>query len=274
MSTAEQIKEALAKLDVNNDNHWTADGLPKVDTVKLLAKDQSLDRAAITNADPSFSRESAKAAAEAAAQGSQAGEQAGETTGDQGQGTAPAQQPAQGAQGNGSGEPALNNGAPQGDAVAAGSPEGDLPAITAPDGTQVALSADAQGNILAVGQDAGAKLAPQVQTQGGARIVEGTLDSGVAKEEGEEDFDDEDDSTSGQLASLDKEIQGYDEEIRNINAQRTEALAQRYKLSEQLAAEQNHATSHASTVRGYLDAQQREREAEAQRAAKRAELGL
>lgn len=56
---AEQIQAALAKLGLNNDNHWTADGLPRLDTVKMLAGDQSLTRDAVTAASPGFTRASA-----------------------------------------------------------------------------------------------------------------------------------------------------------------------------------------------------------------------
>ena len=37
-----KILGALLKLDVQNNNHWTADGLPRLDTVKMLASDQTL----------------------------------------------------------------------------------------------------------------------------------------------------------------------------------------------------------------------------------------
>lgn len=52
----DKLKEALASLDVNNDNHWTSDGLPRVDTVKFLSGDQSLDRLTISSAFPLFTR--------------------------------------------------------------------------------------------------------------------------------------------------------------------------------------------------------------------------
>ena len=51
-----KIVEALLKLDVKNDNHWTADGLPRLDTVKMLASDQALTRDSVTAAAPGFSR--------------------------------------------------------------------------------------------------------------------------------------------------------------------------------------------------------------------------
>lgn len=248
-----KIKDALAKLDVNNDNHWTSDGLPKVDTVKMLAGDQNLDRAAITKADPSFNREKAKAAAEGADQGSQAG--------DQGQGTA------QGGNVQQAGEQPLQNSAPQGDAVVAGSAAGDLPVIPNQDGGQSAMSADDQGNILAVGQDQQAQLSPQVQSRGGAVITEGNQG---AAQEGE--FEGDPESTEGQIAALDKEVQGYDEEIRILNSKRTDALQRRYDLHAKQATERS--VSHAETVRGYLDAQNAEREQMAERERKRAELGL
>jgi hypothetical protein len=53
---AAQIQGALQKLDVNNDNHWTSDGLPRLDTVKMIAGDQSLTRDVVTQAAPGFTR--------------------------------------------------------------------------------------------------------------------------------------------------------------------------------------------------------------------------
>lgn len=64
-----KITEALSKLDPNNDNHWTQDGLPRLDTVKILAGNPSLTREAVTAAAPNFNRQTAQAAAQGAAQG-------------------------------------------------------------------------------------------------------------------------------------------------------------------------------------------------------------
>lgn len=65
MTTPATIVAALAKLDVANDNHWTGDGLPRLDTVKMLASDSSLTRELITLAAPGFTRASAAQAAQA-----------------------------------------------------------------------------------------------------------------------------------------------------------------------------------------------------------------
>lgn len=62
MADSNLIKQALAKLDVNNDNHWTAEGQPRIDTVKMLASDQTITRDDITKASPEFTRETATAA--------------------------------------------------------------------------------------------------------------------------------------------------------------------------------------------------------------------
>lgn len=56
-----KITEALSKLDPNNDNHWTSDGLPRIDTVKMLAGNPALTREMITAEVPSFSRQIALA---------------------------------------------------------------------------------------------------------------------------------------------------------------------------------------------------------------------
>ena len=54
-----KIIEALLTLDVKNDNFWTADGLPRLDTIKMLVSDQSLTRDMVTAAAPGFSRTTA-----------------------------------------------------------------------------------------------------------------------------------------------------------------------------------------------------------------------
>lgn len=54
-----KVAEALRKLDVNNDNHWTADGLPRIDTVRMIAGNQALTREMITAEMPEFSRQTA-----------------------------------------------------------------------------------------------------------------------------------------------------------------------------------------------------------------------
>tara|TARA_R110000822_G_scaffold120633_1_gene254116 strand:- start:11259 stop:11954 length:696 start_codon:yes stop_codon:yes gene_type:complete len=56
------LKEALARLDCNNDEHWTADGLPRMDAiVELLGGDTSVTRKAVTDAVPGLTRAIAKA---------------------------------------------------------------------------------------------------------------------------------------------------------------------------------------------------------------------
>jgi hypothetical protein len=54
-----KILGALLKLDVQNNNHWTADGLPRLDTVRMLASDQTLTREQVAVAAPGFSRATA-----------------------------------------------------------------------------------------------------------------------------------------------------------------------------------------------------------------------
>jgi hypothetical protein len=52
----ESIVNALKSLDVGNPNHWTSDGLPRLETVKLLSGLSALDREAVSNAAPGFTR--------------------------------------------------------------------------------------------------------------------------------------------------------------------------------------------------------------------------
>jgi hypothetical protein len=57
-----KIKEALSHLDPANDEHWTADGLPRMDAiVELLGGDTSVTRKDVTDAVPGLTREVAQA---------------------------------------------------------------------------------------------------------------------------------------------------------------------------------------------------------------------
>ena len=62
--TNEEILEAVRALDPQNDEHWTADGLPRLDAVEnLLGSDVS--RKTVTDAASSFTRAAAQELAEA-----------------------------------------------------------------------------------------------------------------------------------------------------------------------------------------------------------------
>lgn len=50
------LLEVLQKLDKQNDNHWTADGQPRLETVRMLAGNQSITRAMIDAEVPGFNR--------------------------------------------------------------------------------------------------------------------------------------------------------------------------------------------------------------------------
>ncbi len=52
------IKDSLAKLDPANDEHWTDDGLPRMDVLQAQPGNSRLTRKQVTDADPSFSRAS------------------------------------------------------------------------------------------------------------------------------------------------------------------------------------------------------------------------
>lgn len=51
-----RILVGLSKLDASNDNHWTAEGLPRLETLRMLVGDPSITRESVTLAAPSFSR--------------------------------------------------------------------------------------------------------------------------------------------------------------------------------------------------------------------------
>ena len=56
----DKVIESLKKLDVNNDNHWTADGLPRLDTIRMIAADASLTREKLDAIAPGFNRANAQ----------------------------------------------------------------------------------------------------------------------------------------------------------------------------------------------------------------------
>jgi hypothetical protein len=58
-----KILDAVKQLDGTNDNHWTADGLPRLETVRMLASDPSLSREQVEEAAPGFKRPKPEAAA-------------------------------------------------------------------------------------------------------------------------------------------------------------------------------------------------------------------
>ena len=67
--TNEEILEALLGLSPDNDEHWTADGLPRLDAVENLLG-ASVTRKQLTNAAPDFNRAMAQSVVdEAASQG-------------------------------------------------------------------------------------------------------------------------------------------------------------------------------------------------------------
>lgn len=52
----EKIRTALSKMDTSNDNHWTIDGHPRIETVKMFSGNASLTREMISQAAPDFNR--------------------------------------------------------------------------------------------------------------------------------------------------------------------------------------------------------------------------
>jgi hypothetical protein len=68
----EKILEVLRKMDVANDNHWTADGQPRLDTVKMLAGNPAITRELVEAAAPGFTRVTAATYTPPAAQAQQA----------------------------------------------------------------------------------------------------------------------------------------------------------------------------------------------------------
>lgn len=61
---SEKIKEALGKLDIDNDAHWTTEGLARLDVMKDLLGGEAVSRADITSAVKGFSRKTPNLEAE------------------------------------------------------------------------------------------------------------------------------------------------------------------------------------------------------------------
>lgn len=119
---SEKIAAALRQLDPTNDNHWTGDGLPRLETVRLLLGDSSLSRETVTHAAPGFTRHSATQAPSGPASTPEPAGQGGSTS--TGAGAAP-QAPNEGT-GEGAGDGADHSGAGAGadSEVGAGSETG------------------------------------------------------------------------------------------------------------------------------------------------------
>lgn len=56
---SDKIKEALQKLDAGNDNHWTQDGSPRLETVKFNNGGEAVSREEIEDAFPGFNKSTA-----------------------------------------------------------------------------------------------------------------------------------------------------------------------------------------------------------------------
>jgi len=56
MADNARILDALRKLDKDNDAHWTSDGMPRLDTIRLLASDQGISREDVSKVAPEFAR--------------------------------------------------------------------------------------------------------------------------------------------------------------------------------------------------------------------------
>lgn len=62
----EKITEALTKLDPTNDNHWTAEGAPRLETLRMLAGDPSISREDVNGVNQGLTRQSLAEAVAAA----------------------------------------------------------------------------------------------------------------------------------------------------------------------------------------------------------------
>lgn len=67
MADNARILDALSKLDKDNDAHWTSDGMPRLDTIRLLASDQGISREDVSKVAPEFARANPVLGSQAAA---------------------------------------------------------------------------------------------------------------------------------------------------------------------------------------------------------------
>lgn len=137
--SAEQILAALRQLDPANDNHWTADGSPRLDTVKLLAGGAALTRDQVTQAAPGYSRATAGAYWQAATDGA---------TLPPATGAAQAPQPTTSTQPTTQGA----NDAPAPDSVAAGGTDGQVQNPAAASGEGAGTASQAQPAVDTIAQ--------------------------------------------------------------------------------------------------------------------------
>lgn len=84
MDTNKAILAALEQLDPANDEHWTSDGLPRVDVVANLSGHKQVQRSEITSTAPKFTRESATAPVTADESKDEGAGESSEPTGDDG----------------------------------------------------------------------------------------------------------------------------------------------------------------------------------------------
>src|SRR5574343_1269679 len=69
------LEQALQQLDPNNDDHWTGEGLPRLDVVRMLSGASTLTREQVSQAAPGLTR-AAQHAYKASQQAPDAGVQA------------------------------------------------------------------------------------------------------------------------------------------------------------------------------------------------------
>lgn len=57
-----ELIQALSQLDVDDDDHWTADGMPRMDVLQRLTETPDLKRGDVTNAAPELTRDALREA--------------------------------------------------------------------------------------------------------------------------------------------------------------------------------------------------------------------
>lgn len=251
---SDKILEALKQMDVGNDTHWTADGLPKLETVRFFASDQSLSREDISNVAPKFKRSNPSLdAAEDPVNPM----------------TAPPAQPA----------PAIE-GAP----AAEQAPEA-APAAAAPEPAAQASAPPAQPEAAA---EQGANPAPREDGVAGAPQATADANDGsshATENEGQAEQPEVEDGPadhSDELSSIAEELEGVEAELENIDAWVAKAQEEQARLREtrdDLVARQetllpSENVRNTNAIQGYLAAQTKILEARGEKKLLLKESGL
>ncbi len=233
----QKVIDGLRKLDPKNDAHWTQDGLPKVDFVRILSGEPSLTREQINEALPGFSRTNTDPKPEGNAEQSTGGVQQ-QATDSQGQ------QPAPGAAG---GTPDANVASQQLQAPPAGVAL-EKPVPPAPGEPN---PGDVSGKGTPEGDGEGEQTGSGASAEGGEG--EQSLETNSLSEEGDGDFDTEYNDAKAEL----------DEALADLELAR-QRVTDAQDVVGKLDARKVKTERPGNAIQEYLQAQRKQREEKAE----------